>query len=54
MRNAYSKSVEEVLGFLNTTVEGLTVGEAKSRLEKHGPNKLPEGKSAHAFGKNQF
>ena len=38
-------AVDEVQKRLATsTVEGLDTSEAKSRLQKYGPNRLPEGK----------
>ena len=40
----YEASNDEVLNHLGTTVDGLTSGEAESRLEKNGKNKLVEGK----------
>lgn len=44
MQSGYSKSIEEVLKLLGTQEGGLAAEEAKIRLEKFGPNKLPEGK----------
>ena len=34
--------MEEAFNQLNTSHEGLSVEEAKRRLEEYGPNKLPE------------
>lgn len=45
----YSLSAEKILDHLKTDEEGLTGSEAEERLEKHGPNKLPEGKSRSAL-----
>ena len=40
----HSKTVLEVFQALHSDEHGLTNKEAVERLEKHGPNKLPEGK----------
>jgi calcium-translocating P-type ATPase len=41
----HALTVDEVLKRLTTSTEnGLAVGEASSRLQKYGPNRLPEGK----------
>ncbi len=40
----YSLSVEETLGDVGTTTDGLLTDEAASRLETNGKNKLAEGK----------
>jgi magnesium-transporting ATPase (P-type) len=41
----HALSVDEVLKQLATRVtEGLDAGEASTRLQKHGPNRLPEGR----------
>ena len=40
----YLTSSEETLNQLGVTAEGLSTQEATARLEKHGPNKLAEGK----------
>ncbi|MBQ8149938.1 MAG: ATPase, partial [Clostridia bacterium] len=40
----YLTSSEEILKELGTTPEGLSTQEAAARLEKHGHNKLAEGK----------
>jgi len=40
----HSKTVLEVFQTLHSDEHGLTNKEAVERLEKHGPNKLPEGK----------
>lgn len=40
----YQPDVKEVLKALQTSEEGLSKAEAQKRLEKYGPNKLPEGK----------
>ncbi len=44
MKKFYTQPVEEVLADLQTGVEGLSSEQAQERLEKHGPNKLKEGK----------
>jgi P-type Ca2+ transporter type 2C len=45
----YSLSVESVLDQLSTKEEGISEDEAAKRLEKYGPNKLPEGKKKSAL-----
>ena len=45
----YSKSADEVLSELSSSKEGISVDEASKRLQKSGPNKLPEGKSRSAL-----
>ncbi len=40
----YQTDEKDVLKALQTSEEGLSEAEAKKRLEKYGPNKLPEGK----------
>lgn len=45
----YSLSAENVLEHLKTDENGLNGSAAEERLEKHGPNKLPEGKSQSAL-----
>jgi len=47
----YLKSTDEVLAEVSSSEGGLTSGEASSRLEKHGPNKLAEGKKESVFRK---
>ena len=43
-------TVDEVLKRLTTSTEkGLAVGEASTRLQKYGPNRLPEGKKRGPF-----
>ena len=43
-------TVDEVLNRLATSTEkGLAVGEASTRLQKYGPNRLPEGKKRGPF-----
>lgn len=37
----HARTDDDVLNALDSTVEGLTLEEAKARLEKHGPNLLP-------------
>jgi len=41
--------VKEVLSSLNSDEKGLSDSDAAERLEKHGRNKLPEGKSRSAL-----
>ena len=43
MKKTYTQSTEEVLSELQVGLEGLSSAEAKTRLEKYGPNKLKEG-----------
>src|SRR5262244_198766 len=46
----HSISVENVLKRLTTSAEtGLDAGEASARLQKYGPNRLPEGKKRGPF-----
>jgi len=40
----HHKSSDRVLESLGSSVQGLSVSEAQKRLEKYGPNKLPEDK----------
>jgi len=40
----YQLDCGEVLRSLQTSEQGLSEAEAEERLEKYGPNKLPEGK----------
>src|SRR6516162_4402990 len=41
----HALAIDEVLKRLTTSTEnGLDVGEASTRLQKYGPNRLPEGK----------
>ena len=49
MKQAYSRSHDDVLQQLQTSHEGLTSQEATSRLEKYGPNKLKEGEKKTIF-----
>ena len=44
MKEVYNESVEEIYKRLDTNLDGLTVSEAESRLEKYGENKLKEKK----------
>ncbi len=41
---AYLTDAQQVLESVHSSAEGLSVNEAKDRLEKNGPNKLAEGK----------
>jgi magnesium-transporting ATPase (P-type) len=43
----FSRPVEEALGALGTSKEGLTSAEAAERLRRHGPNRLPEAPPRH-------
>jgi len=46
----HALTVDEVLKRLTTSTEkGLAVGEASTRLQKYGPNRLPEGKKRGAL-----
>ncbi|TYQ15607.1 UNVERIFIED_CONTAM: calcium-translocating P-type ATPase/potassium/sodium efflux P-type ATPase,TIGR01523 [Acetivibrio alkalicellulosi] len=47
--NWHSISIEKVLEKLDTSDNGLSQNEIKSRLEKHGYNKLPEAKKSNLF-----
>ena len=42
MKKTYTQSVQEVLGDLGVTANGLSTQEAKARLEQYGPNKLQQ------------
>jgi magnesium-transporting ATPase (P-type) len=46
----HAMTADEVIKRLNTsTKKGLDAGEAASRLQKYGPNRLPEGKKRGPF-----
>lgn len=45
----YSKNIPDILENLHSNENGLTQEEAKIRLQKYGPNKLPEGKLDNIF-----
>ena len=45
----YAKDIPTILGELNAVDYGLTSEEAKARLDKYGPNKLPEPKVDSIF-----
>ena len=46
----HAMTADEVVKRLNTSIEkGLDAGEASSRLQKYGPNRLPEGKKRGPF-----
>jgi calcium-translocating P-type ATPase len=45
----YQQSIDQVAEKLNTSVEGLGLDDAKRRLEKYGPNRLPEARGVSAF-----
>lgn len=49
MKEFYKYTLGEVFDILISTEHGLTQSEAKSRLEKYGLNKLPEGKTDSLF-----
>ena len=44
MEKLWMKQNEELYSLLESDPRGLTAGEAKTRLEKYGENKLQEGK----------
>ena len=56
MTNFYSLKIDECLRLMKSSALGLTDKEAKKRIKKYGPNKLPEKKSAGFFSifLNQF
>ena len=41
---AYQQTLEQVLAHTQSQVSGLDRAEAQARLQKHGPNALPEKK----------
>jgi len=43
----HSKSGQEVLEELSSHLEGLSQKEAQERLQKFGPNEIPEKKASH-------
>ncbi len=45
----HAQPTDEVLGFLDATAEGLTSDEARARLERSGPNRLPESPADPAW-----
>jgi magnesium-transporting ATPase (P-type) len=45
----HALSVESAISLLNTQPAGLTSKEAASRLEQHGPNRLPEARKRTTF-----
>lgn len=49
MNRAYSKSKEDVLKELSTTIEGISTAEAKARIERYGKNEIQEGKRKSTF-----
>ena len=49
MNRAYSKSKEDVLKELSTTIEGISTAEAKARIERYGKNEIQEGKRKNTF-----
>ena len=40
----YLKSVDQVIGDVDSSTQGITSAEANARLEKNGKNKLDQGK----------
>ena len=49
MKNWYEKTAQQTLDELSVSVQGLSAEEAARRLEKHGENKLTEGKKKSAL-----
>lgn len=49
MNSIYTQTKEDVLKQLDTSISGITEGEAKSRQEIHGMNELIEGKKKNLF-----
>ena len=47
----YLNDVGQVLTEQQTSTDGLSSAEASARLQKHGPNKLAEGKKESLFVK---
>ena len=47
----YLSEVSQVMAEQKTRPEGLSSSEAAERLQKHGPNKLAEGKKESIFVK---
>ncbi|MEK9179449.1 MAG: HAD-IC family P-type ATPase, partial [Patescibacteria group bacterium] len=45
----HTKEISEILTALESHEHGLTQEEALNRIEKYGPNKLPEGKTDNIF-----
>lgn len=45
----YKKDISQILSELNTSEKGLSISEARVRLQKYGPNKLPEQKPEAAL-----
>jgi len=45
----YQRDAQEVLETLQTSEQGLSESEAEARLEKYGPNKLPEQEAISKF-----
>ncbi len=50
-RTPHASSVEEVLDQLHTEPRGLTAEEAATRLERHGPNRLPDAEQESALSR---
>ena len=49
MKNWYEKTAQQTLDELSVSVQGLSAEEAARRLEKHGENKLTEGRKKSAL-----
>ena len=49
MKNWYEKTAQQTLDELSVSAQGLSAEEAARRLEKHGENKLTEGKKKSAL-----
>ena len=49
MEKLWMKHNEELYSLLESDPRGLTTGEARTRLEKYGENKLKEGKQKTVF-----
>lgn len=43
---AYQQTTEQVLAHMKSQASGLDRAEAQARLQKHGPNALPEKKAS--------
>ncbi|MEX1146982.1 MAG: cation-transporting P-type ATPase, partial [Sphingomonadales bacterium] len=46
--NLHAQSVNEALVTLSATTDGLSSADAATRLEEHGPNRLPDAPSRSA------
>jgi len=45
----HQKNIEEVIGELGSSLQGLSEEEARNRLIKHGPNELTEKKKKSPY-----